>query len=296
MLDLTRVAENIIRDDAELGRYRRTAACISECTPQTRAPGSPGHVSDRPRARSLSKRLPALPPSSPQPAPHRAVEPTRARPPGRTRGDKLRRLWFHTSCQRPLGHLAPRAEQTGDASVSITENPGATAAETVTARTASGGSCVGRGHSPPNGLGLPCPLCPALPPPVGTEGREGAQRAHTSHPGRKLQRAVRDVRQHHSAPSPSPRPWEITESGQLHEAGASCTADRAQRDKAKPGPLDGTLPARLDGNVRGQLTCAGPELGSCQPDFRPGAPGRAEHRLPGRRPHSVRPAHPRAVS
>ena len=39
-----------------------------------------------------------------------------------------------------------------------------------------------------------------------------------------------------------------------------------------------------------------PDLGSCQPDVRPGAPGRAEHRLPRCRPHSVRLAHPRALS
>lgn len=39
-----------------------------------------------------------------------------------------------------------------------------------------------------------------------------------------------------------------------------------------------------------------PDLGSCQPDIWPGTPGWAEHRLPRRRPHSVRLAHPRALS
>ena len=38
------------------------------------------------------------------------------------------------------------------------------------------------------------------------------------------------------------------------------------------------------------------DLGSCQPDVQPGAPGWAEHRLPRCRPHSVCLAHPRALS
>lgn len=131
------------------------------------------------------------------------------------------------------------------------------------------------------------PSLPSPAPSSGDRGSGGCPEGAYKPSHRKLQRAVRDVRQHHSAPSPSRGPREITESGQVHEAGAPRTADGAQRDKAKPGPLDGTLPARQDGTVRGQLTRAEPELGSCQPDFRPGAPGRAEHRLPRRRPHSA---------